>query len=485
MIAPGAVGQFAPRPADRRLRSSWLEVRLDHISANMNAIRRRLPRGCRFIAVLKADAYGHGLLPVAARLAADGADGFAVGGLEEAIELRQAGITAPILALVPPLPEDVPLAAQYGIAVTAGDLDWLRQAMQVWQTWRSAHATGSPYSFMSSTSVGAGDAVLPSFVEAGSPGIRFLDEAGGPSPYSAHKATGLDNGCMADDQPDRSHLRFPDGESEWPSLLSSVAKRPMPQDVSLRLHVKIDTGMGRIGLRGTEECAEAIRLTRLDGVLLEGIYTHLATANQADERFYRLQRQRFAAIRQLLLHCKLPDVIVHCANSAAAIRFPSTAALDAVRVGASLFGIETWDADAHPVPPVQLLPTLSWHVRLLQVKKVQPGERIGYDNSYTAEREEWIGTVPIGYADGYVRGLGQGDVLVGGQRAPIAGKVCMNQMMIRLPAYMPPGTIVTLLGQQGDRSIGLTELADRIGTIPQQVLTQLSPRLPRIYIGEA
>lgn len=485
MIASRAAGQYAPQPADRQLRSSWLEVRLDQISANMDMIRRRLPRGCRFIAVLKADAYGHGLLPVAARLAADGADGFAVGGLEEAIELRQAGITAPILALVPPLPEDVPLAAQYGIAVTAGDLDWLKQAMYVWQAWRSAPTTDSPYSFMSCTSVGAGDAVLPTLVEAGSPSIRFSNEADGPSPYSADKATCLNNGCMADDQPDRPHLRFSAGGSDWPSPLSSGAKRSLPQNVCLRLHVKIDTGMGRIGLRGTEECAEAIRLTRLDGVVLEGIYTHLATANQADERFYRLQRQRFAAIRQLLLRCKLPDVMVHCANSAAAIRFPSTAALDAVRVGASLFGIETWDADAQPAPPVQLLPTLSWHVRLLQVKKVQPGERIGYDNSYLAESEEWIGTVPVGYADGYVRGFAPGEVLVGGQRAPIAGRVCMNQMMIRLPAYMPPGTIVTLLGQQGNRSIGLAELAERIETIPQQVLTQLSSRLPRFYAGEA
>jgi alanine racemase len=170
-----------------------------------------------------------------------------------------------------------------------------------------------------------------------------------------------------------------------------------------------------------------------------------------------------------------------CANSAAAIRFPEYA-LDMVRVGASLYGILPMDAEIARTIPLRLMPTFSLHTVITHIKQVAPGETVGYDGSYTARETEWIATLPIEYADGWFRGYRGFHVQVNGAPAPIVGNICMNQTMIRLPCKMPVGTKVTLIGAGPNGYVSLDALAAHAGTIPQQVLTMISERIPKIYI---
>lgn len=248
----------------------------------------------------------------------------------------------------------------------------------------------------------------------------------------------------------------------------------------IRVHIKMDTGMGRLGLSRRDEWDEMIPLLQADDIEVAGVYTHFAAANRADASYCCEQFARFREMRQWLEEAGFRGVRAHCANSAAAIRFPEFA-LDMVRVGASLFGILPCDDEVARRLSVHLQPTLSLTTTILHVKQLSRGQTVSYDQSYTASGDEWIATLPIGYADGWFRGYSGFYVLANGKPALIVGNICMNQTMIRLPHYMPVGTRVTLLGADGEAAITLDDLAAHLGTIPQQVLALLSPRLPRIY----
>jgi len=365
---------------------TWAEVRLDRIAHNIHAIRRRLPESCKFMAVVKADGYGHGAVRVAGAALRAGAEELAVSSLAEGIRLRQNGIDAPILTLSPILASDADAAAEYEIAVPVFQASWLRE-------------------------------------------MRAL----------------------------RTSMR------------------------TLRVHLKMDTGMGRIGIRSEDEFAEMVPLLCASDVLVEGVYTHFATANQSSRGYYMEQVHRFAEMKQWVAKAGFAGVTAHCANSAAAMQYPEHA-MDMVRVGASLFGIQTCDLDAARHLDVDLQPTLSLHSTLVQVKLARCGERIGYDNSYVAVSDEWIGTVPLGYADGCFRDYRGLSLYIQGEPAPIVGNVCMDQLMLRLPRPYPVGTKVILIGDGTDGGNSLTDLAAHIGTIPQQVLLLLSDRVPRIYV---
>ncbi|KAF1305676.1 alanine racemase [Candidatus Enterococcus willemsii] len=331
-----------------------------------------------FVAV-KANGYGHGAVPVAKAALAAGAMGLCVATLDEAIELREQGIEAPILLLgLLPL-SAVAVAEEYRVAVAVASLAWLKQA-----------------------------------------------------------------------QPEIRH--------------------------ALKIHLAIDTGMGRIGFQKSEDVQQAVNYLLSEEVFdFEGIFTHFSTADQADTTYWEKQHQRFNDILTGLSH--LPKY-VHTSNSATTLWHEGVGNM--VRYGIALYGLNPSGNDLDVSYPLQ--PALSLESELIQVKKVAKGEGIGYGKTYVTPKEEWIGTVPIGYADGYVRKMQGFHVLVEGQYCEIVGRVCMDQLMIRLPHAIEEGTKVTLIGKNQGAQITLQEIADYLDTIHYEVICLFSERIPREYL---
>ncbi|MGO4544714.1 alanine racemase [Paenibacillus sp. 2TAB23] len=247
----------------------------------------------------------------------------------------------------------------------------------------------------------------------------------------------------------------------------------------LKVHVKMDTGLGRIGIKTKEEWDEIVPWLRAADIVVDGFYTHFATAGMADTTYLDQQAQRFMTMMGWSETSSIRVNHFHCAGSAAALRFPHLA-MDMVRIGAAMYGFYPQNLISH----LQLEPALSLHSRLIQVKKLMKGEFLGYDNLYQAEADEWIGTIPIGYADGWSQRMQHTELLIEGQRAPIVGKICMDQLMVRLPEYCEEGTLVTLIGKQGDEEITFNELAAHIGSVSQEISTSLTARVAREYTGK-
>ncbi|MBP1972296.1 alanine racemase [Cohnella thailandensis] len=252
--------------------------------------------------------------------------------------------------------------------------------------------------------------------------------------------------------------------------------KPFASAGKLRIHVKMDTGLGRIGIRTKREWDELVPWLRAEDVEVDGFYTHFATAGQADTAFLERQTARFAEMKEWGRSSGLTIRHYHCAGSAAALRFPHLA-MDMVRIGAAMYGFYPEQL----VRSVKLEPALSLHSRLIHVKKLAKGDYLGYGNSYRADEDEWIGTVPIGYADGWTQRMQGTEVLIEGQRAPIVGKICMDQLMIKLPGPCADGALVTLIGLQGEQRITFAELAAHIGNVAQEISASLGPRVARTY----
>lgn len=243
-----------------------------------------------------------------------------------------------------------------------------------------------------------------------------------------------------------------------------------------RVHIKIDSGMGRIGVRTEEELLQLVDCIQQSDLIIDGAFTHFSRADEEDQQPTRLQYERFMH----LVHC-LPEKprLIHASNSAATFVFPEYS-LDAVRFGISLYGMAPSSAIAKRLPFV-LEKAMSMETELTYAKKMVAGERISYGGTYEASEGEWIGTLPIGYADGLKRALTGQEVLIGGKRVPIVGTICMDQCMIHLPHEYPEGEKVVLLGKQGDEEITMEEWAERIQTIPYEIAVTFSSRIPRVY----
>lgn len=363
-------------------RDTWAEVDLDCISDNVKAIKNYLPEEVDIIAVVKANAYGHGDDQTAQAALKAGAKYLAVAFMDEAIALRKKGITAPILVLGATRPQDAMVAAENQITLTIFQSDWLNEA--------------------------------------------------------------------------KAHLG---------------------QDQKLLLHVKLDTGMGRIGIRNKEELKQVVQILKSEDIfVLEGIFTHFATADELELSYF--QRQLDTFIEMLNVLEKRPRY-VHCSNSAAALRFPD-ALFNAVRIGIAMYGL-TPSREMEPEIPVPLKEAFMLKSRLVHVKKLQKGEKVSYGATYEAQEEEWIGTLPIGYADGWIRKLQGQEVLVEGKRVPIVGRICMDQCMIRLPGNVPVGTTVTLIGAQNGKFISVNEIAEKLDTINYEITCMIASRVPRLY----
>ncbi|MEH7112528.1 alanine racemase [Neobacillus niacini] len=363
-------------------RDTWAEVDLDYILSNVTSVKKLLPPKVEIIAVVKANAYGHGDFKVAESALKAGATYLAVAFMDEAIALRNKGVRAPILVLGATRPEDVELAVKFNITITVFQLDWI-----------------------------------------------------------------------------------------------IAAQSYLPKEKVLPVHIKLDTGMGRIGIRTKEELAQVVELISKDGRLaIEGVFTHFATADEVDQTY--LDKQ-LALFHDLLSVMKEQPKYIHCSNSAAALRF-SKANFNAVRLGIAMYGLTPSPEIEHELP-FPLKEAFSLRSRLVHVKKLDKGDKVSYGATYEAEGEEWIGTIPIGYADGWIRRLQGQEVLVEGQRVPIVGRICMDQCMVKLPHFVPVGTTVTLIGKQNNEFISVNEIAQKLETINYEVPCIISTRVPRLY----
>ncbi|WP_078429414.1 alanine racemase [Alkalihalobacterium alkalinitrilicum] len=373
---------------DSFYRDTWVEVNLDHIRENVRNIKASFKQNMEIMAVVKADGYGHGAIPVAETALEAGASYLAVAILDEALQLRAAHIQAPILVLGAIRPEDIEVAASHDITITVFSAEWLVRAKSLYQ---------------------------------GGKKIKF--------------------------------------------------------------HMKFDTGMGRIGIRDQEEGKAVIEALHDDKRFqLEGIYTHFATADELCDDYFNMQYERFNLIVTMMEKLEVDISIIHCGNSATGLMHPNQA-FNMVRLGISMYGL-TPSIEIKDRLPVQLKEAFSLHAKLIQVKNVPPGEGISYGITYKTTGWEWIGTIPIGYADGWYRyhSTNGGTVLVNGENVPFVGRICMDQCMVKLPRELPVGTKVTLIGSQGERMISIDEVAGRLSTINYEVPCMVGSRIPRVYI---
>jgi alanine racemase len=390
-------------------RTAWLQVDLGRLAGNVRAIRAALPPGALFEAVVKANGYGHGAVPVAHAALAAGAHGLCVATLDEALELRAAGLDAPILVLFPIPPDGFGEAARAGIAVAAGDdLLWAR----------------------------------------------------GLAAYARSRRRA------------RGHLG------------------------DLVVHVGLETGLGRDGLRPDQAIVAVRGLAGVPGARLEGVWSHL----QAPEDTARTARQvdRFRAAVRAMVAAGLPVPHRHLLASGGLLgveRFVAGTApvFDGVRVGLSLYGIEPEGlriGRAASAISAALRPILSLHARPVRVAELPAGEGVGYGPSFVTARPSRIATLPVGYADGWVRALGnRATALVRGSRVPLVGTVAMDAVMADVtdvtgPPITPDDEFV-LLGEQGAGRITAGELARERATISWEVLATMAARLPRVYTSPA
>jgi alanine racemase len=353
---------------------------------NFRQIRSKVGSRVKVLSMVKANGYGHGARAVAKALAAEGSDAFGVATLEEAIELRQAGIHVPILVL----------AGAYS------------------------------------------DQIDPIFENRLTPGIHTLEN------------------------------------------LNELDTAACSRNKTLNVHLKVDTGMGRIGLLPTEVDSWLPKIKGLRALRIEGVFSHFSHAESVEGSYTQQQLRLFQTVVGRLRDEGIAPPFVHLANSAATITLP-TAYFDMVRPGLMLYGV-------YPAPDMAtqicLKPVLSWKTRILQLKKVPAGSSISYGQTFTTKRESLIATLPLGYADGYSRLLSnRGEVLVGGKRAKVAGRVCMDLTMIDVTDIkkIQPGDEVVLLGRQGAAEISADEMAAWANTISYEILTSISNRVPRIH----
>ena len=365
------------------------EIDLDAMTYNLEHIKRNLKSGTKIIAVLKADGYGHGAVPLGKRIQQDPEVwGIAVATVEEGEELREAGITKPILILGYTYQEDYK---------------------------------------------------------------KIVDMDFRPAVFKQ-------------------------------SMAQELSKAAVRARKTLKIHIKIDTGMTRIGYRNVEtDVPEILEISRLPGIEVEGIFTHFARADETDIAPARIQYEKFQEFLHALEEKGLSIPMKHCSNSAGIIRMQE-ANLDAVRAGIILYGLyPSPEVEQEPVP---LKPLMSLRSHIAYIKTVEPGVEISYGGIFTTTRKTRVATIPVGYADGYARGLSnKGSVLIRGKRAPILGRVCMDQFMVDVTDIPEARELdqVTLLGRDQKDCITMEELGDLSGRFNYEFACCISKRVPRVY----
>ncbi len=262
-------------------------------------------------------------------------------------------------------------------------------------------------------------------------------------------------------------------------LARAYGQRAAASGAQARIHLKIDSGMGRLGVLPGEALAAVREVRRLSGLRLEGVFTHLARADESDPAPTQAQLAAFKTVVDGMRAEGVPLPMLHAANSAGALNFPD-ARLDLVRVGIAMYGLHP--SAATPLP-AEFRPALAWKAQLASCKELPPGHGVSYGHDYVTRGREIIGAIPLGYADGFRRAR-PNSVLIQGARVPVVGRVCMDQSMVRLPAAPRMGAEVVIIGRQGNQVISAEEVAERWATNNYEVVTGLAARVPRIYSGE-
>lgn len=370
-------------------RPIWAEIDCDKVEKNLKQVRCAVGEKVKIIGVVKADAYGHGAIPVSRCLLHAGAECLAVASLEEAVELREAGIKADILALGYTQPGWASQAVEHDIIQTV------------------------------------------------------------------------------------YHL----------GLAHALSKEAVRQKKTARAHIKIDTGMGRVGLQAERAAIFVREVASLENLQVEGIYTHLSCADDADDETTPSQLEKFNSLLDDLLNCNIKIPIRHAANSAAAIRYPESR-YDAVRPGIVLYGL---------VPSIsvkeefsQFKPIMTIKSTVVEIKTIPAGARVSYSGAFAAKKPTRVATIPAGYADGFSRALSnRGTVLVNGHSAPIIGNICMDFMMadVTNAPRVSVGDDVVLVGRQGNLEITIDDLASIMNTINYEVVSLIGKRVHRVYVN--
>lgn len=266
------------------------------------------------------------------------------------------------------------------------------------------------------------------------------------------------------------------------SMARKLSQAAVKNNTVVNVHIKIDTGMSRIGYRDLETAVpEIMEISRLPGIRIEGLFTHFARADEKKTDPAYVQFRKFQEFQKALEAQGLEIPICHCSNSAGIIRMPE-ANLNAVRAGVILYGLyPSEDVDKEPVP---LKPVMELKSHIAYIKTVEAGVQISYGGTFTTQRETRVATIPVGYADGYARGLSnKGSVLIRGKRAPILGRVCMDQFMVDVTDIPQAQELdeVVLLGRSGDEQITMEELGELSGRFNYEFACCISKRVPRIY----
>ncbi len=378
---------------DSYYRPTVAEISLDAIERNVKAFRDRMAPGTKLLASVKANAYGHGAAETAKSAVAAGADYLGVAFLDEALQLRKAGVTAPVLVLGFTPPEGFELARRHGITLTV---------------------------------------------------------------YRHEQLDAIED--MAANGP------------------------------KLKVHVKIDTGMGRLGvLPGPDAERFLERVCAMDRIDAEGMFTHYAKADETDKSHSLMQAERFRTVVDYVRRHSLPLSIIHAGNTAAGIDLPEHAG-QMLRLGIGMYGL--YPSGEVRKERIALEPALTLKTRVVHAKTVQAGESISYGGRYVASRPESVGTIPVGYADGFSRMLsGRAEALLRGRKVPVLGTICMDQCMIGLDGVelggaspVEPGEEVVLIGRQGDEAITAEDVAEKLGTINYEVTCMIAARVPRVYL---
>lgn len=370
-------------------RDTWAEVSLNAIKYNTKQFKDFIGDTVHLMAVVKADGYGHGAIQVANAAIQAGADYLAVALIDEAIELREAGITHPILVLGYTPNRSIQDALKYDIELTIFTLESL-------------------------------DEVISQSIQL-------------------HKT-----GCI---------------------------------------HLKVDTGMSRIGVQSKEEALTiAKRAKESPYVILKGLFTHFANADSEDPSYTYLQYERFTSVISYLEQHSITIPLKHCCNSAATMNFPNMH-LDMVRVGISLYGL--YPDDSLKGHSIALQQAMSLKTKIAWIKNVTSAQPISYGCTYAPTHDSVIATLPIGYADGLSRLLSnKGQFLLHDQKVPIVGRVCMDQLMVDVTnvPQSKPGDVVTIFGNSDSSFQSIDEIAKLMGTINYEVVCLIGKRVPRMYM---
>lgn len=274
-----------------------------------------------------------------------------------------------------------------------------------------------------------------------------------------------------------------------PTLCKALSRAAQAKGTSVKVHIDVDTGMNRGGIWYTEAVDFLKWLTTLERIEIEGIFTHFATADEADKNRAHLQLDRFKSVLSTLSKLNLRPPIVHTANSAAALTLPD-AHFDVVRVGLSLYGVYP-SSEIRETSPVSLQPALSWKACIICLRQSIQGEGVSYGRTHIVDEPTWLVTLPVGYADGYPRALSnRGEALIRGARCQQVGSVCMDGTVFRIASQegdenlpLRIGDEAVLIGRQGDSEITVNEVADRAGTISYEILTGIGKRISRVYMN--